>query len=192
MRTTMYLQRHGESETNVAGLFTCRRLDPNLTSTGRRQIAGKVEFYQAAGVQRIVTSPARRAVQSAEILGSALGIGVTTDDALREVDVGALEGQSDRDPELRRVFDETLNAWLNGGANTRFPGGESKQEVETRIGTVLSLSSPTTVLVGHCALFAVLLGQNGMPFTRVEELFLPRAGTAVYSADTKLWTIRTG
>jgi hypothetical protein len=44
-------------------------------------------------------------------------------------------------------------------------------------------------LVGHCALFAVLLGQHGMPFTRVDDLFLPRAGTAEYAPDTKRWRI---
>ena len=185
----MYLQRHGESESNVTRVFTCRRLDPSLTETGRRQIGRKIPFFRRSGVRQIITSPSRRAVQSAEILGEALGAGVTTDDALLEVDIGDLEGKEQRDPKCLRVFLETLRDWLEGGKNTRFPGGESYEEVAARTQRVVSLGAPSTVLIGHATLFAVLMGKNGRQYGQVEDLFLPRAGTVRYAPEKNLWEI---
>ncbi len=185
----MYLQRHGESETNVSGLFTCRRLDPNLTATGRQQIERLIPFYRLAGVHQIITSPSIRAVQSAEILGEGLGIPVTVDEVLLEVDLGDLEGQSQRDPACLGLFFSILSDWLKRGKNTRFPGGESREAVERRLQRVSSLGAPSTLLLGHATLFTVLLGTKGMQFDRVEDLFLPHAGTARYSATTQAWEI---
>lgn len=185
----MYLQLHGESETNVHKLFTCRRLDPDLTDNGRQQIMATVTFYRDAGIRGIISSPARRAVQSAEILGLALGLGVTTDDALLEVDLGDLEGQSERDPDRLRIFFDTLRDWLNGARGTRFPGGESGQEVVARIQRLMSAASPASLLVGHATFFAVLMGNTGMSYRRIEDLFLPRGGAARRSKEQTSWEI---
>ena len=76
----MYLQRHGESETNVDKLFTCRRLDPGLTVAGRQQVKGIAAFYLQAGIKEIISSPSQRALQSGKILGEACGLSITTDD----------------------------------------------------------------------------------------------------------------
>jgi broad specificity phosphatase PhoE len=45
-RETMFLQRHGESETNISKLFTCRKIDPSITENGRKQIEDKAYFYR--------------------------------------------------------------------------------------------------------------------------------------------------
>ncbi len=185
----MYLQRHGESETNVRRLFTCRRLDPDLTDIGRQQIAAATAFYRAAGIREIVSSPARRAVQSAEILGQALGVEVTTNDTLLEVDLGDLEGQSERDPDALRCFLNTLRAWLSGASNARFPGGESGREVAARVEVALSVASPASLLVGHATFFAMLMASTGMPYRKTEDLFLPRGGTARRSKEQTTWEI---
>jgi probable phosphoglycerate mutase len=188
----MFLQRHGESQTNVTRLFTCRRLDPPLTETGKLQMERMVSFYRRSGVQEIITSPSLRAIQSADILGKALVLSVRADAALLEVDIGDLEGKSSRDPDCLALFLGILSDWLEHGRDTRFPGGESKAEVDIRIQRVLSLGSPSTVMIGHAALFAVLLGTNGMRYHHIEELFLPHAGTARYSTQTGRWQIVKG
>ncbi|NQU12335.1 histidine phosphatase family protein [bacterium] len=187
--TALHLQRHGESETNVARVFTCRRLDPSLTEDGRSQIAARIPFYQQAGIEHIVSSPSTRAVQSATILGEGLDAPVTTDPSLIEVDVGELEGQRDCDPEPFGRFLAVLTDWLVHGKDIRFPGGESRTEVVARVWRILALGSATTLLIGHCALFAVVLGTQGMPFQRVDELFLPRGGGAVFDGAARAWRV---
>ena len=185
----MFLQRHGESETNISKIFTCRKLDPDLTERGKRQIEDKAYFYKPLGIQKIVTSPSRRAIQSAEILGRVLNIGFTDDEALLEVDVGDLERKSELVPEHIGLFFKILNDWLYKGMNTRFPNGESKEEVESRIERAISSLSPLTILIGHVTFFAVLLWKFKMPFNEVKELFLPRGGTAQYFKDKNEWKI---
>src|SRR3972149_11135393 len=137
-RITMFLQRHGESETNISKIFTCRKLDPGLTENGKRQIEEKAYFYKPLGIQEIVPSPSKRATQTAEILGRVLNIDSTVDEALLEVDVGDLEGKSELVPEHIGLFSKILNDWFYKGMNTRFPNGETKEEVESRIEKAIS------------------------------------------------------
>jgi broad specificity phosphatase PhoE len=151
-----------------------------------------IPYYGAKGVSHIFSSPSKRAVESAEILSNGLGVEFCTDDCLLEVDVGLLEGKSEQDHELLAQFYSVLNDWLVENKNTRFLGGESFEEVHGRIRTVKSLMSfGQTVVVGHCTLFAVFLGTSGMAFTKVEDLFLPRGGTATYDQRARTWRIET-
>lgn len=183
----MFLQRHGECETNVKQIFTCRKLDPDLTEKGRLQIHEKIAFYKTRDIQRIVSSPSKRAVQTAEILGSALKIKYEIDDSLLEVDIGDLEGMSERDAKLLKLFFDILRGWISMDENTAFPGGESKSDIEKRLDHAIALLSPSTMLIGHAAFFALLLGKLKMPFENLMELFLPRGGTAHYFQDKRQW-----
>jgi broad specificity phosphatase PhoE len=188
----IYLQRHGESVNNLTKIFTCRRLDPRLTELGRRQIQNLIPYYSAKGINQIFSSPSKRAIESAEILSSGLGVEFRTDDCLLEVDVGILEGESEQDHELLAQFHAVMDNWLVEHKNTRFLGGESFEEVQSRLSTVQSLMSlGQTVVVGHCALFAVFLGTRGGAFTKVEDLFLSRGGMATYDQQARTWRIET-
>lgn len=180
-----YLQRHGESVNNLTKMFTCRRLDPGLTELGRKQIKDRVPYYNTKGINCIYSSPSRRAVESAEILSSRLGIEFFTDYRLLEVDVGSMEGKSEQAPHLLAKFYSTVNDWLVGNRNTRFRGGESFGEVQDRLRSIKSLTfQGPSILIGHSTLFAVFLGMKGVCFTKVEELFLPRGGLATYDPDS--------
>ncbi len=186
----MFLQRHGESETNVTKTFTCRRLDPGLTAEGRRQIEDVASYYASREIKGIITSPSRRAVESAEILGARLAVGVKIYECLLEVDVGDLEGESERDQKRIRFFFSVIEDWLIHKKNTRFPGGESLSDVERRLKLLDSLMhSLPAVFVGHSTLFVVFLGTRGMPFQKVEELLLPHAGIARFSSFEQKWRI---
>ena len=184
----MFLQRYGESTTNVTKIFTCRRLDPSLTEAGQRQTVEVVPYYASHKIRHIITSPSKRAVESSEIIGNRLGIKPQVNECLLEVNIGNLEGESERDTGLLGQFFSVLEDWLIHKKNTRFPGGESWNEVEKRLKMIDSLmSSNPTILVGHSALFAVFLGTRGVAFRTVEELFLPRAGIARFSQSERSW-----
>ena len=83
----MILIRHGQSIFNV--IFSVTRIDPGvpdplLTSRGRSQAREIAAALAGEGVERIVASPYRRALQTADTVARALGVAVTIDPDVRE------------------------------------------------------------------------------------------------------------
>ena len=63
--------------------------DPSLTATGRDQSARLAEWLAREGLDHIVSSPLRRAVETAQPLASALGLDLEIVDGLCEYDAAA-------------------------------------------------------------------------------------------------------
>lgn len=83
----MILIRHGQTIFNV--IFSVTRIDPGvpdplLTSRGRSQAREVAASLAGEGVERIVTSPYRRALQTADTVARALGVAATIDPDVRE------------------------------------------------------------------------------------------------------------
>lgn len=76
--------RHGESTWNAAGRLQYGDPTPPLTATGRRQAREAAERLRDVPVAALLCSPARRAVETAEIVSRALGLPVELDDRLVE------------------------------------------------------------------------------------------------------------
>jgi len=157
--TVTLLLRHGQTplsaERRFAGLG-----DIELTETGVRQakLAGE-RLAARGGVDVIVTSPLRRARQTAEEVATAIGAPLVADEDLRETDFGAWEGMTFA--EARERWPEEIAAWLADPAAAP-PGGESFAAVEARVtaalGRLLSGYQRQTVLVvSHVTPIKVLL-----------------------------------
>lgn len=83
----MILIRHGQSEFNVVYGRTRQDpgiSDPALTAEGRRQAAAVADLLRQGPVKRLVASPYTRALETAEIIASALSIPVTVDPIVGE------------------------------------------------------------------------------------------------------------
>lgn len=83
----MILMRHGESEFNV--VYSKTRVDPGirdpiLTETGREQAAEAAQRLAGFRVRRILTSPYRRALETASIVADTLDLAITVDPAVGE------------------------------------------------------------------------------------------------------------
>jgi broad specificity phosphatase PhoE len=83
----MILVRHAESEWNRH--FSRTRIDPGipdppLTEAGRRQAARLVDRLAEADLRLLVASPYRRALETATIVGAALGLSITVEPLIRE------------------------------------------------------------------------------------------------------------
>ncbi len=83
----MILIRHGQSEFNV--VYAKTRVDPgirdpNLTALGRRQALAAAQSIQENGIRRLISSPYRRAIQTALIIGETLGLEVMIDPRIGE------------------------------------------------------------------------------------------------------------
>lgn len=121
----LVLVRHGRTEWNRERRLLGRS-DVELDDVGREQ-ARRVAA-RLGEVRELRTSPLRRAVQTAELLGT--GLVSVVDDAFVELDYGSLEG---------RTLDEVDSAhWaaVRDDPATRWPGGESLAEVQARVARV--------------------------------------------------------
>lgn len=145
------LLRHGETELSVHHRYSGRG-DPELTDLGRRQAGGAAaRLAGVAGVAAVLTSPLRRAHQSAVAVAEATAAPLVVRDRLVETDFGAWEGLTfaearERDPELH-------GRWL-GSPDESPPGGESFAAVRERIAAeladlVATYPASTVVVVSH-------------------------------------------
>ncbi len=84
--------RHSESEANVQKMVTAQN-DVPLTQKGRKeseQLAQKLKKEKS--IQRIISSPLSRAKETADIIGSTLGIQVEVWDETSAIDAGEVAG----------------------------------------------------------------------------------------------------
>ena len=70
----LYFIRHGESEANIANVFSNRPPGHALTAAGREQARGAGRAPAPEGLTAIYSSPLLRATQTADILAQSLGL----------------------------------------------------------------------------------------------------------------------
>ena len=79
----LYLVRHAHA--GDRGAWAGHHDDGRpLTKKGRRQAGGIAELLAGAGIERILSSPARRCIETLEPLAERLGVPVEGDDRLAE------------------------------------------------------------------------------------------------------------
>ena len=83
----MILLRHGQSHFNVHFAATRQDpgiIDPGLTEAGRRQAAEAAAALKGLGLRRVLASPYRRTLETAEIVAGRLGLSVLVEPVIRE------------------------------------------------------------------------------------------------------------
>ena len=173
MMPELILVRH--APTSWSGRRYCGRSDPPLDGPGldaAARLASTLGPTLPASI-RIVTSPLRRAHQTASAIAAVVeGSTVVIDDRWREVDFGVAEG---------RTFDELatiepmLAARLASGESTiDWPDGERAEAFADRVGAAwrdLIGSGVATVLVSHAGPLRVALAiARKVPTTEVDLL----------------------
>jgi len=89
--TTLLLVRHGETDWNAEHRWQ-GHTDVPLNERGREQARALAEQLAAEPVDAIYASDLSRARATAEVVAERLGLPVTVDPELREIDVGSREG----------------------------------------------------------------------------------------------------
>lgn len=84
--------RHGQTDSNAEGLIQ-GRCDPPLNRLGLSQAHLLIEQLKGESFSRIISSPLKRAHQTAEVLASAFEVPLELDDRLVERDFGLLQDQ---------------------------------------------------------------------------------------------------
>lgn len=87
-----YLMRHGETDLNAQGVLQ-GSIEADLNARGRAQATAAADDVIGLGLQRIISSPQHRALQTAQIIAGALDLPIATCDLLRERSWGVYEGR---------------------------------------------------------------------------------------------------
>lgn len=157
----LYLLRHGESTANADKVFASRRHDVPLSEHGVRQAKAQAARLKPVRFSAMYSSTLLRARQTAEIVSRECGITPEFTDILGEVDVGVLEGKTERESRHRAMYERVVSSWDQGMKEVPFPNGESLVNVETRLAEFLGGLVPKyrgrVLLVGHCLLFGALI-----------------------------------
>jgi probable phosphoglycerate mutase len=126
---TVWLVRHGESTWNELGLVQGHAEGPVLTEKGRAQSVEAAHGLRGVAVEAIYASDLERAQQTAAFVGSALGLPVHTESALRERCFGVFEGRPLHalEPVDSGILDERVV-----DATARPEGGESLDDLYDR------------------------------------------------------------
>ncbi|MEV1244364.1 bifunctional RNase H/acid phosphatase [Nonomuraea sp. NPDC049750] len=129
--TSLLLLRHGETPLSVDRRFSGLG-DAELTPNGLAQASAAAERLsrEPYHLDVIVSSPLKRARQTAEAVAQRTGLTVEADDDLREVDFGAWEGHTFT--EIQRGWPAELAAWL-ADPTVAPPDGESFEAVAERV-----------------------------------------------------------
>ncbi len=124
---TLFLVRHGETDWNRSGQIMGARPVP-LNPRGQAQAQRVATLLQSRPLAALLSSPVARALETAEILSTSLGVPVTVEQGVTEIGVGEWEGLFWKD-----VADEIVKQnWYGNPRETRFPGGETLQETQIR------------------------------------------------------------
>jgi len=172
--TKILLTRHG----HVEGIRPARfrgRAELALTDQGVAQ-ADALGRRIADGWKpaAVYTSPMQRCVVTGGKIASACGIRAEVRSGLADLDYGAWQMRTHE--EVHAEMPEAYEQWRSAPQLTRFPGGESLQDVVARSADVLREMlerhrDETVVLVGHDSVNRVLLlGLLDMPLSAYGRL----------------------
>jgi broad specificity phosphatase PhoE len=156
--TELILVRHGQTAWNAERIFR-GRADVPLDSAGVQQAELLGRYLTNWTLEAIYSSPLRRALDTATIIGRSQRMGIQIAEGLIDFDYG--KWQSLPEQEVNRLYPDLLNEWHNNPHNVRTPGGESLQDVTRRAATlvddVLSEHQGSLVLVSHRVVLKVLI-----------------------------------
>jgi alpha-ribazole phosphatase len=145
----LILVRHTEPQEDARG--RCYgSLDIGLSVLGREHARELGARLARLDYDAVYTSPRLRARETAQPVAVARSVELLTDDRLRELDFGTLEGRTY--DEIAESEPELYRAWMETPTQVRFPGGESFADLKARAIVALDgirAAHETAVVVTH-------------------------------------------
>lgn len=178
--TTIYFVRHGETDWNATGRLQ-GRTDIPLNETGMKQAEQCGEFLKSLHWDVMLTSPLRRAKQTAEIINRVLNLPLYEIDEFIERDFGDAEGM-------------TMKEVIAAFPDRKYPNKEDRISLNARIMEGLrkineQYGERNVLLITHGAVINTLFDElsNGK-FGR-EKLKLRNASISNIRYDEGQWNI---
>lgn len=127
---TVYLVRHCEAMGNVNRVFQ-GSTDMDISPLGAKQLEKLKERFQNIHLDAVYSSPKIRAYKTAQSVVGDKNIEIITDDGLRELSGGIIEGMSFTD--IYEKWPVVEEMWTYRPEDFHTEGGESMREVYERI-----------------------------------------------------------
>jgi len=188
-----YFIRHGETEWNAQGRW-CGRTDVPLSDVGRRQAQLLARRLQPLPVEALYSSPLGRAMETAQIIGQAVGREPVADGRLVELNYGAWEGSTYE--ESKRTAPAVYAAWDADPASQAPPGGETGEQLIERVTPFLAEMAQrhpcgNVVVVSHktvCRLVACHI--LGLPLSEYRQRIpMENAALNIFEVREGTWRV---
>jgi len=154
----IYIIRHGETQWNREEVFRGTK-DVPLNETGKKQAERVGLYFSHMPVDRIISSPLSRALQTAEAVSKTTNATVDTMEEFTDVNFGIWEGLTLSEVEERFPLDFSL--WKASPDKLRIENGETLAMVRDRIRTGLANIAcgreDTIIIVTHRVICKILV-----------------------------------
>lgn len=158
----LLLVRHGESQGNAEFRLQGRREFP-LTARGASQAQRVAQRLAGVPIAAVYTSPIRRALDTAAIIGGVCGLTPVPDARLQEYDFGeTLSGLTW--PEIRQRAPEVVKALASNGPEfPAYPGEEGRHAFRDRVKSAVAdilerhAGDPAVAIVTHAGPIVALV-----------------------------------
>ena len=181
MSTRLFLVRHCESiwnaERRVQG-----QADAPLSTRGMQQASALAGALRTRRLAAVYCSPLARAHETAAHISAPHGLSPCVEDALRELNLGAWQGQTSA---ALHTDTSLYRTWHTNPMTVRPPSGETLREALTRVGPAVEAvvarhACATVVLATHSIVGRVLLCHLlGTGLELVPRLRLKKASISV-------------
>ena len=120
----IFFIRHGRQSSRLCNV------DVSLDDAGRRQAALAAERLRTYEIGKLYTSGLKRAVETADILGSRMGLSPVVVQEFREIDFGAMTGKEDS--VIVKEYADFRRERALQTSDLPYPGGECGADVVAR------------------------------------------------------------
>jgi probable phosphoglycerate mutase len=180
--------RHGQTDFNLEHRLQ-GALPVPLNDCGRAQAQSLAAYLKSVQIDAIYTSPRSRALETAAIIGEALGQEVNEDERLAEIAFGDFEGHTFAEVETR--FPLAYRKWETGYRAYRVPGGESRLDVQQRMYAAWdeitgNCDMRTVAVVGHSSAMMIMLASM---FAQLPDTPMKNTSVTTLERFEDIWQI---
>lgn len=178
--TVLVLARHAQTVWHADNRYAGAASDIDLTDQGRRQVAELARWAAGQQFDAVVSSPVRRAVETARPCAEAVGTPLVLREDLREVGFGIAEGHTLA--ELAETDPGMVERFRRDPVANPFPGAEPPElaarraaadlrEVAARYrgARVLVVAHNTLLRLALCSLLDLPIGRYRQLFPRLDN-----------------------
>ena len=177
--TTIYFVRHVQAAGNIQRTFQ-GAIDTDISPQGEIQCQNLTDYFEDVELDKVISSPLRRAVRTGAALVGGREIPLYTDERIKEISAGVWEGQPI--DQLERDYPEAFRTWQSEPWNFAVEGSETMRQVFARCAAAVQdilaqNAGKTLAVVSHgCALRSCIAAALGLPVEGLGQVEWVRNG----------------
>jgi probable phosphoglycerate mutase len=180
----LILVRHGETQSNRENRVQ-GTTDTELNDNGRIQAGKLAESLKNEPIAGIVSSPLKRAYQTAKVIGKFHTAAIALENKLQEMNHGDFENITIE--ELKANHLPFLKQWFLDPASVAMPNGESLQDLQIRAWSAIEKiieNSKNELVVSHSmTIMTILCKIQNLDLSHARELRVDVASKTVVEFD---------